>query len=53
MELMSGMHFQLDKNAFKCGKAAYQSGRRFSKEWLIEPERLAKNYSAGVVHTFC
>jgi len=40
------MRFKTD-NAFKCGKAAYESGRRFSKEWL------AKKYSASVVYPFC
>jgi len=46
------MRFHSD-NAFKCGKAAHESGRRFSKEWLIELDWLAKKYSAGVVYPSC
>jgi len=45
IELSSGMRFQSDKNAFKCGKAAYESGKRFSKVWsILLLEWLAKNY---------
>jgi len=44
------MRFESDENAFKCEKAAYESGRRFDKECLIELEWLAKKYSAGFVY---
>jgi len=31
----------------------YESGKRFNKEWLIELEWLAKQYSACAVYNFC
>ena len=46
-----GMRLQLDENVLKCGKAAYESGKRFGKESLIELKWLTKKYSAGFVYT--
>jgi len=40
-------------NTSKCGKAAYEIDRRFSKQWLTEIAWLVKQYSIGAVHPFC